>query len=151
MARFNIDMARISNRMALVATVTFVMLVGLIATVLLVLTRLDSGGAGLAQGSPSDEPDVETPVTPPVAGAWSADRHDIDFRRDRLYGSLGLDTITPIYRPEYSLANEAPVHDETFVIGVAIDGEARAYPVSILNRHEMVNDVVSGVPLLVTW
>ena len=161
MARFNFDMARVPKRMALVAAVTSVMLVGLIATMLLALPRPESAGTlrftdgaagvGLAQGSSPAQTGIETPVTTPVAGASSADRHDIDFRRDRLYGSLGFDTITPIYSPEFSPASEARVHDETFVIGLAINGEARAYPVSILNRHEMVNDVVGGVPVLVTW
>ena len=149
MARFNVDMAFTWNRTALVASG---MLAGLIATALLVLPRPDSGAAAeLAEGSPPLQTSIESPVAPSGAGASSADRHEIDFQRDRLYGSLGLDTITPIYSPEYSPASEARVHDETFVIGLAIDDEARAYPVSILNRHEMVNDVVGGVPVLVTW
>jgi hypothetical protein len=37
------------------------------------------------------------------------------------------------------------------VIGVVINGEARAYPVRVLALHEMVNDVVQGVPLAVSW
>ena len=161
MARFNVDTASISTRMALVATVAFVMLVALIAAMLLVVPRPESDGepritdevarAGIAEGSPRDQSDIDAPIAALGGGASSADRHDIEFRRDRLYGNLGFDTITPIYSPEYALASEARVHDDTFVIGLAIDGEARAYPVSILNRHEMVNDVVGGVPVLVTW
>lgn len=37
------------------------------------------------------------------------------------------------------------------VIGVNFSGEARAYPLSILNWHELVNDVVAGQPLLVSY
>jgi len=37
------------------------------------------------------------------------------------------------------------------VIGVEIDGEAMAWPLSILKVHEVVNDEVGGVPLLVSW
>ena len=37
------------------------------------------------------------------------------------------------------------------VIGVAIEGEARAYPIRILNYHEIVNDVLSGKPIAVTY
>jgi hypothetical protein len=37
------------------------------------------------------------------------------------------------------------------VIGVAIGGEARAYPLRILNWHEVVNDTVGGVPIAVTF
>ena len=37
------------------------------------------------------------------------------------------------------------------MIGLVINSEARAYPVTSLNRREMVNDVVGGTPVLVTW
>jgi len=37
------------------------------------------------------------------------------------------------------------------VIGVEINGDARAYPVQILSVHEIVNDVVGGIPIAVTW
>ncbi|MFN0057442.1 MAG: DUF3179 domain-containing (seleno)protein [Planctomycetota bacterium] len=37
------------------------------------------------------------------------------------------------------------------VIGVELNGEARAYPIRILNWHEIANDVVGGVPLVVTF
>ncbi len=32
-----------------------------------------------------------------------------------------------------------------------IDGDARAYSVQLLSRHETVNDVVGGKPVEVTW
>ena len=37
------------------------------------------------------------------------------------------------------------------VLGVALNGEAKAYPVRILNWHEVVNDSVGGRPVLVSW
>jgi len=37
------------------------------------------------------------------------------------------------------------------VIGVVIDGAPRAYPLRVLVWHEVVNDTVSGVPILVTY
>jgi len=37
------------------------------------------------------------------------------------------------------------------VAGIVVNGEARAYPLSILNAHEVVNDVVGGVPVAVTF
>jgi hypothetical protein len=39
----------------------------------------------------------------------------------------------------------------TRVIGVAINGEARAYPLWIMNWHEIVNDTLGGEPILVTY
>jgi hypothetical protein len=43
-----------------------------------------------------------------------------------------------------------PLADEDVVVGVAAGGEARAYPLSLLARHEIVNDHLDG-PLLVTF
>ena len=40
---------------------------------------------------------------------------------------------------------------EDAVVGVSIGGESRAYPISMLNVHEMVHDELGGVPILVTW
>ncbi len=37
------------------------------------------------------------------------------------------------------------------VISLAIGGDARAYPVRILVWHEIVNDIVGGVPVVVTY
>lgn len=37
------------------------------------------------------------------------------------------------------------------VIGVEIDGEARAYPLRYLNWHEVINDTLGGRPILVTY
>lgn len=65
---------------------------------------------------------------------------------------LRRDAILPIYDPEFipDVANEA-WDDSTLVIGLAIGGEAKAYPVSFLNRREMVVDSIAGIPVLVTW
>lgn len=41
--------------------------------------------------------------------------------------------------------------DSDRVIGVVIAGEARAYPLRILNWHEIVNDVLGGQPIAVTY
>ena len=37
--------------------------------------------------------------------------------------------------------------DDELVFGVSIDGDARAYPLRILNWHEMFNDVIGSLPL----
>jgi hypothetical protein len=64
---------------------------------------------------------------------------------------LARDSIFPIYNPEFAPADEAPYDDEELVIGVALNGEAKAYAIGPLNGREMVNDTVGGVPILVTW
>lgn len=64
---------------------------------------------------------------------------------------LPRDAIRPIYQPEFVAADRADLRDDELVLGVAVGGEARAYPISPLNGREIVNDVVGGVPIVVTW
>jgi hypothetical protein len=44
-----------------------------------------------------------------------------------------------------------PKPEHELVIGLEINGEAKAYAIGPLNSREMVNDTVGGVPVLVTW
>lgn len=37
------------------------------------------------------------------------------------------------------------------VIGIEINGEARAYPLRVLNWHEVINDTLGGTPIAVTF
>jgi hypothetical protein len=64
---------------------------------------------------------------------------------------LRRDAIRPIYDPEFVPAGQAGYADDDLVMGVAIDGQAKAYPVALLNSREMVNDELGGTPILVTW
>ena len=40
---------------------------------------------------------------------------------------------------------------QDMVLGVHLGGYSKAYPVGILNWHELVNDQIGGRPILVTW
>ena len=66
-------------------------------------------------------------------------------------GSYPRDAIMPIYDPQFTPGKLASLEPGELVIGVEINGESKAYPVGPLVFREMVNDVVGGVPLLVTW
>jgi len=37
------------------------------------------------------------------------------------------------------------------VIGVVYGGEARAYPVAVMGIHELGNDTIAGLPIVVGW
>ncbi|MDX1612640.1 MAG: DUF3179 domain-containing (seleno)protein, partial [Candidatus Thermoplasmatota archaeon] len=43
------------------------------------------------------------------------------------------------------------LEDGDVVIGVVQGGEAKAYPIRILDWHEIVNDEIDGVPIAVTY
>lgn len=62
------------------------------------------------------------------------------------------DCIASIDSPRFVAAAEARfLADDDLVIGLELDGEARAYPTRILNYHEIVNDRLGSRPLAVTW
>jgi len=65
--------------------------------------------------------------------------------------SLPRDLIAPIYDPEFVGVPDVPWDDDDLVIGVNIEGEARAYPVGLLAFSEIVVDNHRGIPTLVTW
>jgi hypothetical protein len=62
---------------------------------------------------------------------------------------LEVDDIPAIYRPRFTQEDYLEPDEE--VIGLALGGEARAYPIRIMNWHEVVNDVVGGEPVAVTY
>jgi len=62
------------------------------------------------------------------------------------------DQITPIDDPQFIPVAEATgIGDFEPVLSIGIDGDFRAYPLRILLFHEIVNDVVGGVPVLVSY
>ena len=62
------------------------------------------------------------------------------------------DCIPSIDTPKYvSAAEAAHVADEDMVVAIALHGDERAYPARILDRHEIVNDTIGGLPIAITW
>ena len=66
---------------------------------------------------------------------------------------LAKDAIPAIRSPEFVDAAGAEdwMEPDEPIIGVEIGGDARAYPVAMLSRHEIVNDTVGGAPIAATW
>ena len=54
----------------------------------------------------------------------------------------------PRFRP---VAEVDDLADAEPVIGLTVSGESRAYPLRVLTWHEIVNDVIAGVPVAVTY
>ncbi len=68
-----------------------------------------------------------------------------------LAGGPSRDGIPALDRPTTLLAAQADWSDDERVLGVVVAGQARAYPVAILNWHELVNDTLGGEPILVSF
>lgn len=90
--------------------------------------------------------DVEQVSIPDDSG--TGENRDLEIVR-----LLGKDAIPAILEPEFVSVSEADLWmtSDEGVLGVSIEDEHKAYPVSMLSRHEIVNDVVGGDPVAVTW
>jgi len=67
-------------------------------------------------------------------------------------GGPPQDGIPSIDRPRFRIAAQHRGLDaQEPVIGLVVGVDARAYPLRILMWHEIVNDVVGGVPVAVTY
>jgi len=66
---------------------------------------------------------------------------------------LPRDGIPAIFDPEFLTAEEAneEYDDNELVLGVEIDGDARAYSIPYLSSREIVNDTVGGRHIAATW
>ncbi|MGQ9815947.1 MAG: DUF3179 domain-containing (seleno)protein, partial [Candidatus Roseilinea sp.] len=93
----------------------------------------------------------------PPAGAASEFRTDfskslVSFE-EILSGGSPKDGIPAIDAPKFVSVAEADTWLKPLepVIRVEINGEARAYPLQILTWHEIVNDTLGGVPVVVSF
>jgi hypothetical protein len=68
-----------------------------------------------------------------------------------LRGGPARDAIPALDDPMLAEPGSDEWSGDERVIGVVVNGEARAYPIALLVWHELVNDVVGGVPILVSY
>lgn len=121
-----------------------------------------------ASDSPAPDPATETsppssdgetllPAEPPPFGAereFSTDfsKHSVPYS-EILSGGPPKDGIPSIDDPKFQSTSEADewLSDREPVVFVQVGDDARAYPIQILMWHEIVNDVVGGEPLMVSF
>lgn len=85
-------------------------------------------------------------LSPARQGAITVDPTEI------VWGGVIPDGIPDIRDPKMLTPDEADFLDEDDrVFGVSINGDSRAYPLRIINAHEMVNDTVGGEPISLAW
>ena len=66
---------------------------------------------------------------------------------------LPKDGIPSIDAPKYASVKDAEgfMQPDEMIIGINIKGDKRAYSVRLPSSHEIVNDVVGGSAVSVTW
>ena len=69
-----------------------------------------------------------------------------------LSGGVPKDGIPALNNPRaVPVSSVRTMRGDSRVIGVIVNGEARAYPLNILVWHECINDTLGGVPIAVTF
>jgi len=75
------------------------------------------------------------------------------FDSDTMYTVLPPDAIPAILEPVFLSGVEADsqMSSDEMVLGILLDGEARAYSLWQLDAHEIVNDSMGDLPIAPTW
>lgn len=69
-----------------------------------------------------------------------------------VWGGVGVDGIPPLENAPMIAGQQARyLLDEEPVFGVVVNDEARAYPLRIIDNHEMANDIIGGVPVSIAY
>jgi len=122
-------------------------------------TAACAGGGSVQPPSPPTPGRVGAAITdaPPIGSELEFpktdfSKHSVPYR-EILSGGPPRDGIPAIDHPRFVTVLEANswLRPQEPVILVELAGEAKAYPLQILVWHEIVNDVVGGVPVVVTW
>jgi hypothetical protein len=91
-------------------------------------------------------------IDPQFAG-FLKDEYPSRLRVEEIqWGGVVVDGIPALSNPEMIPADQASyLEEDEPVFGIALNGDARAYPLRIMDWHEMANDVVGGVPVSLAY
>ncbi len=59
--------------------------------------------------------------------------------------------IEAVFEPRFVPASEAEISADAWVLGVVVDGQAKAYSLNLLNTHEVVNDRIGERSFAAVW
>lgn len=104
----------------------------------------------------------EDPYAAPMTSIeqYGFDLSNLRVERQQLVPAAPRDFLKALDDPAVVPASEIPAINEEHrkyllasdrVIGVTIGGQARAYPLRVLNWHEVINDTLAGAPIAVTY
>ena len=117
-------------------------------------TATSSGTRGGTGGTGTESVSVEATSEPAQATREAAARVVEEEESEyEIHYVIARDQIPAILDPQFLDAGEAieAYNEHEQVLGLSIDGDHRAYPIPFLSQHEIVNDVVGGQPVAVTW
>jgi hypothetical protein len=134
------------------------LLVASVATAVIAAACVGGAGGG---GDGTPEPGGDDPILderiPSVARDWNTDWTKKTISLSELIAGIQRpdprDAIPPIDNPKFESVDAASewLVDREPVVVLEVGGEVRAYPLRILTSHEVVNDVVGGRAVVVTY
>lgn len=91
-----------------------------------------------------------------VIGAWTTDFSKATVALDEILVGIPTsdprDAIPPLDNPAFRPVSETSwIADREPGVFIEQEGDARFYPLSVMTRHEIVNDVIGGIPIAVTY
>ena len=119
-------------------------------------TRPPESTDAVVEGVPDPGPGLD-PVVAYATESWPTDWANRSIDLSELLLGIGVidprDAIPPIDDPVFESLETAAGWLEPRAPGVLVSlgGEARFYALSILHRHEIVNDRIGGIPVAVTY
>ncbi len=85
------------------------------------------------------------------AGFWLLAPLALAQKPDPIVQLLDRDAIAAIRHPEFVSAERARIPPDERVLGVVLNGQAHAYALIDLDRHEVVDDVVGNTLIAASW
>ena len=102
--------------------------------------------------TPADAPDFSFSPDGAVAPRLSDSSGFTPRTRDQGDSPVRLTGFVPLDNPVFIEPSAATfLAEDELVLGLEWNGEARAYPVRMMVYHHVVNDEVSGSPVLITY
>nr|WP_322987054.1 DUF3179 domain-containing protein [Natribaculum luteum] len=110
-------------------------------------------GGSRVLDSGTDDEDRPTAGPPTVDRSLPEEYTTEELDDASLSGGPGPDGIPSIDEPQFTAADDPPttLEDGDPVFGVELNGDPKAYPQYVLVWHEVVNDVVGGDAVAVTY
>jgi hypothetical protein len=88
---------------------------------------------------------------PELASFFGAELPRRERSEEILWSGAPVDRGDSAALPPHEDAASAPLEPGDAVVGVVVEGEARAYPLLWLDRHEVANDRLGGRAIAVAW
>jgi hypothetical protein len=104
-----------------------------------VLLAVAVGGIAIYATRPHQQPGLPPSSSPDA------------LRSSEIQTILEPDAIRAIDNPQFVGASRAGMRDNLSVIGVALGGEAHAFPIAVMSGVEIVNDRLGDTHIAVTW